>query len=142
MPGYASELIQLPNEWGGLGCQSLRKKLVGTKWAVVHRNETKRDATNSLLTRGNQINGTIRYLGQRACLKAADGLWATTLLKDSEQTGLLLYQGGETLEGTTSAKLADNLAYLTNEETEKTALRYLGLSTVGDLTLIDRGTRK
>ena len=115
---------------------------MGTKWAVVHRNETKSDATNSLLTRGNTINGTIRYPGQRACLRAADGLWATTLLRESEQNGLLLYQGGETLEGTTSAQLADHPAFQTSEENEKTALRYLGLSTVGDLTLIERGTRK
>ena len=59
MPGHPSELIQLPNElgglgaslphgnlnshfhsWGGLGCQSLRKKMVENKWAIVHRNET------------------------------------------------------------------------------------------------------
>ena len=62
MPGYAGELIQLPLQWGGLGCQSLRKKLVGTKWAVVHRNDTKRDVTSSLLMRADQLAGIVRYL--------------------------------------------------------------------------------
>ena len=55
MPGYPGELIQLPREWGGLGCQSLRKRLVGTKWAVVHRNETKREVSGALLMRGDQL---------------------------------------------------------------------------------------
>ena len=142
MPGYPNELIQLPNEWGGLACNSLRKKLVGTKWAVIHRNDTKRDATNSLLTRGDTLNGTVRYPGQRACIRAADGLWATTLLKDSEQVGLLLYRGGETLEGTTSAQVVDHPSYNRHEDCEKTALRDLGISTIGDLTLMERGTRR
>ena len=92
MPGYPNELIQLPNEWGGLGCQSLRKKLVGTKWAVIHRNVTERDATSSLLTRGDTMNGIVRYPGQRASMSAGDGLWATTLLQDGVQAGLMLCQ--------------------------------------------------
>jgi hypothetical protein len=142
MPGYPGELIQLPNEWGGQQCHSVRKKIAGTKWAVVHRNETKRDVTTSLLMRGDLLAGAVRYPGQSACIKPGEGLWATTLLQDTERVGLMLHRGGDSLKGTTSEQIVDLPTYHLHHDDEKVALRRLGLSTFGDLTVYEGTQRK
>ena len=43
---------------------------------------------------------------------------------------------------TTSAQISDHPTYSEHHENEKTVLRRLALSTIGDLTLMDRGSRK
>ena len=127
---------------GGLACNNIRKKLVGSKWAVIHRNDTKRDTTSSLLTRGDMLNGTIRYPGQMARIRAAEGLWATTLLQDTERAGLFLHRGGDLLTGTTSEQIVDTTTYVNEGDLHKVVMRRLGLSTVGDLTTVIRDERK
>ena len=141
MPGYAGELIQLPTEWGGLGCQSLRKKLVGTKWAVVHRNETKRAVSSALLMRGDLLNGIMRYPGQATRIRPGDGLWATSLLTDAEEVGLILKRGGNDMAGTMSQQISDSPEYDQHAPAEKVILSRLSLSTLGDLTTISREKR-
>ena len=43
---------------------------------------------------------------------------------------------------TTSAQISDHPTYLQHPENEKMVLRRLALSTIGDLTLMDRGSRR
>ena len=88
------------------------------------------------------MESIIRYPGKSAKIKSAPGLWATTLLTETEQVGLTLCKGGTSLAETTSAQISDIVDYTQQLDGNKEPLRRLSLCTVGDLTTVSKEGRK